>query len=642
MPLKKIQFRSGVSRENTRYTSESVGPPGTASANYTGGWYEVNKVRFRSGFPEKIGGWAPESLNTFMGVCRSLWNWATLGGSKLFGLGTNLKFYIFRGGLYFDITPIRGTATLIDPFAATDGSNVITVTSVDHGCITGDFVTFSNATSLGGNVTAEVLNQEYQVTVLTADTYTIQVAVTANALDVGAGGTVDAEYQINTGPETQQPTVGWGAGLWGYGEWGIGDPVAGGLRVWSQTNFGENLLFAPRGGGIYFWKAADGVATRGVNIADLAGADSDTPVIQNLIFVSDSSRFTFAFGCNDYSSAQQEPMLIRWSDQESLITWTPDATNQAGSVRLSHGSEIVAAIQARQEIVVLTDAAVYSMQYVGAPTIWQTQLLGDNISILSQNAVSLASGVVYWMGVDKFYKYDGRVQTLRCDLRQFIYSDINLQQNQQVFSGTNEGFNEVWWFYCSENSTSVDKYVVYNYLEDIWYYGTMSRTSWLDSGISSYPMATTYNTDDQTGRMLNHEYGVDDNTDGTPVGMEALIASSEFDIQDGHNFGFIWRMLPDITFRGSTGDLVPQVTMSLIPLANSGSGYNNPLSEGGTNTATVQRITRVPVEEFTGQVFIRVRGRQLVFKVESSQLGTAWQIGSPRIDIQSDGRRGNA
>jgi len=641
MPLKKIMFRPGVNRENTRYASEALGST-SAGAMTTGGWYESDKVRFRAGTPEKIGGWTPLTAQKYLGVCRSLWNWVTLSGYNMVGVGTNLKFYLLRGGVYYDITPIRGTATYTGPFAATDGSPTITVTAVAHGCITGDFVTFSGATGLGGNITAAVLNREYQVTVIDVDTYTFTAISTANVLDVGDGGTVDAEYQINIGPEFQTVSVGWGNGLWGYGTWGNGQLDVGGLRVWNQSNFGENLVFGPRGGGIYFWKASDGVTTRGVNITSLAGADADTPIIQNFLTVSDSSRFTFAFGTNDYGNTQQEPMLIRWSDQESLTTWTPDATNQAGSVRLSHGSEIVTAIQTRQEIVTITDSAVYSLQYVGAPTVWQTQLLGDNISIISQNAASLGSGVVYWMGVDKFYKYDGRVQTLRCDLRQYIFADINLDQNQQVFSGTNEGFNEVWWFYCSSGSTMVDRYAVYNYLEDIWYYGTMERTAWLDSGVNDYPMAAVYNEAEGTGRLLNHESGVDDNIDGTPVAMESLIASSEFDIDDGHNFGFVWRILPDLTFRQSTGSNTPQVTMTLIPLANSGAGYNNPQSEGGSSSAQISRIATAPVEEFTGQVFIRVRGRQMVFRIDCNTLGTQWQLGAPRIDIRADGRRGNS
>ena len=351
--------------------------------------------------------------------------------------------------------------------------------------------------------------------------------------------------------------------------------------------------------------------------------------------VSDTSRFTIAFGCTPYGGGDLDPMLIRWSDQESVVNWTPAATNQAGFIRLSHGSEIRTAVQARQEIVVITDSSIYSMQYLGPPYVWGTQLLGDNISIAGINTAVIASGVVFWMGVDKFYKYDGRVQTLRCDLRQYIYSNINLSQQQQFFCSTNEGFNEVWWFYCSANSTVIDKYVVYNYFEDVWYFGTMGRTAWMDSGLLSFPVAATY---DNT--LVYHEDGVDDNTTGTPVAMDSYITSSEFDIGDGHNFGFVWRLIPDVTFRGSTA-ANPQVTMTLKPLQNSGSGYNNPESEGGVNYGTVTRTAVVPIEQFTQQVYIRVRGRQMAFKVEGNQLGLQWQLGAPRIDIKPDGRRGN-
>jgi hypothetical protein len=370
-----------------------------------------------------------------------------------------------------------------------------------------------------------------------------------------------------------------------------------------------------------------------VPLQSLAGA-SDVPTVQKFTFVSDISRFVFAFGCNDYGSATQNPMLIRWSEQESAVNWTPAATNQAGSIQLSDGSELVTCLQTRQEIVVWTDSALYSLQYVGPPVVWSTQLLASNISIYGPNAKAVASGVVYWMGVDKFYKYDGRTQTLRCDLRQYIFSDINASQNQQVFAGTNEGFNEVWWFYCSASSTVVDKYVVYNYAEDIWYYGTIGRTAWLDSGLRDYPLAATY-----THNLVNHEQGNDDNETGTPAPIAASIGSSEFDIDDGHNFGFIWRVIPDLTFRNSTGSETPQCTMTIIPMKNSGSGFNDPRSTNGTSNATIQRIATAPIEEFTGQVYIRVRGRQIIFKVESDRLGTAWQLGAPRIDIKSDGRR---
>jgi hypothetical protein len=601
-----------------------------------GGWYESEKVRFRAGTPEKIGGWQRVSNKTFLGVCRSLWNWVTLGLLNLVGVGTNLKFYIERGGSYYDITPIRGTATLTNPFTATDGSAIISVADVAHGCLTGDFVTFSGATGLGGNITAAVLNKEYQVTVVSNDVYVINTGVTASAADAAGspgGGTVSAAYQINVGPEFQIPTTGWGSGTWGSGPWGTGENSTASLRLWSQINFGEDLLFAPRDGEIYYWDATGGVNTRGVLLSSLGGA-TDVPTTQRFIFVSDVSRFVFAFGCNDYGSATQNPMLIRWSDQESAADWAPSPTGQAGSIQLSDGSELVTCLQTRQEIVVWTDSALYSMQYVGVPAVWSTQLLASNISIYGQNAKAVASGVIYWMGVDKFYKYDGRTQTLRCDLREYIFSDINQSQNQQVFAGTNEGFNEVWWFYCSAGSTVVDKYVVYNYAEDIWYYGTMGRTAWLDSGLRDYPLAATYSRN-----LVNHEQGVDDNETGTALPIAASIGSSEFDIDDGHNFGFIWRVLPDLTFRGSTGDLTPQCNMTLIPLRNSGSGFTTPASTNGTSSAEIQRIATAPIEEFTGQVYIRVRGRQLIFKVDSNRLGTTWQLGAPRIDIKPDGRR---
>ena len=649
--LKKILFRPGVNRENTRYASEALGSVNSGVMT-TGGWYTSEKVRFRAGTPEKIGGWARISSNTYLGVCRSLWNWITLTANNLLGVGTNQKFYIESGGAYFDITPIRATTAAGDvTFAAVTTapfSSTITVTDTAHGATAGSSVTYSGAVSLGGNITASVLNQEYQIaSIISANSYTITakntsgVTVTSNASDVGNGGSLTVgAYQVNAGSEIQVPLVGWGAGFWGAGTWGVGttSSTLTPLQIWNQMNFGQNLFYGPRGGGLYYWDATLGLTIRGENILDLvAPGETNAPRFQNYLLISDASRFVIVFGTNDYGESTLDPMLIRWSDQENPLIWTPAATNQAGSLRLSHGSSIVTAIQSRQEIVVLTDSAVYSMQYQGAPVLWGSQLLGDNISIAGPNAISLASGVVYWMGVDKFYKYDGRVQTLRCDLRQYIFSDINIEQNQQIFSGTSEGFNEVWWFYCSEDSTTVDRYVIYNYFEDIWYYGTMARTAWLDSGLRAFPMAATYSRN-----VVYHEDGVDNNETETTLPIEAYIGSSEFDIDDGHNFGFVYRVLPDLTFRGSTGTETPQVTMTLIPLANSGSGYNNPLSEGGSNTANIQRIATAPIEEFTGQVFIRVRGRQMTFRVDSNRLGTQWQLGAPRIDIRQDGRRGNS
>jgi hypothetical protein len=358
----------------------------------------------------------------------------------------------------------------------------------------------------------------------------------------------------------------------------------------------------------------------------------DVPKYQYSLLVSDALRYLMVFGCNDIDSSVVDPMLIRWCDQESLVNWRPSATNTAGSIRLSHGSQIITVQQQRQEILVWTDSALFSIQYLGSPLVWGSQILADNTSIIGPNATAVASGVTYWMGVDKFYLYNGRVQTLNCDLRRYVFNDINRFQNFQVFAGTNEGFNEVWWFYCSANSTTVNRYVVYNYLENIWYYGSMARTAWSDSGIRQYPQAATYSYN-----IVDHERGVDDNESGTATAINAYIESAEFDIQDGHSMGYVYRILPDITFEGSEATS-PAVTMTLIPMMNSGSGYNNPQSNSGSSSAPVIRTSTTQIEQFTGQVYVRVRGRQMIFKVESNQLGCTWQLGAPRIDIRQDGR----
>ena len=716
MPLKKILFKPGVNRENTRYTNE-------------GGWYESDKIRFRQGTPEKIGGWVRISANIFQGICRSLWNWVTLAGQNLIGVGTNLKFYIENGGAYYDITPFRTTATLTTNYFTTNtstnsgGTTTVTVNHTAHGAINNDFVTISYATSAPtvGGVT--VAAGQYQITFVSANAYTINVTGTASSNATGPGSSTTAYfvYQVNTGPAFAVPSVGWGAGSWGAGTWGNGGTSTDAIRLWNQINWGQSLLYGPRGGPLYYWDAAIGyntssasisvaspavvtstitVATgtpitfstsgalptgltpgttyyalastgtsfnlaltaggtaintsgagsgtayinpNGILLSSLAGTDGYCPIYQNTMTVSDASRFVLVFGTNDYGSTVLDPMLIRWSDQESLTIWYPAATNQAGSIRLSHGSEIVTTLQSRQEILVWTDSTLYSMQYLGPPAIWQTQLLADNISLAGPNAAALASGVTYWMGVDKFYKYDGRSQTLRCDLRQYIFDDINKSQFDQVVASTNEGFNEVWFFYCSSSSNVVDKYVVYNYAEDVWYYGYMGRTAWLDSGLIDYPVAATYSYN-----LVQHEYGLNDCTDSdSGVAIEAYINSAQFDIDDGQNFGFIWRLVPDITFRGSTATS-PTVTMTMLPLQNSGSGYNNPTSVGGQSYASItssgnQAITvggkAYEIEQFTGQVYTRVRGRQMSFSVYSNQLNTTWQLGAPRIDIRPDGRR---
>ena len=637
MPLKKVLPKPGVNRENTRYTNEQ-------------GWYVSDKVRFRQGTPEKIGGWTRLNPYTYLGICRSLFSWVDLSSNTWTTTGTNLKYYISRGGDYYDITPIRLTtapgavtfaADLVVPY-----SQAITVNSPAHGAYIGDFVTFSGAVGLGGNITAAVLNQEYQIaSIIDANSYVINakdpvtgLPVISNALDVGNGGAaVVAQYQVNTGSPiaiipSPSASATWGFGTWGSGPWGGGSNAVLPLRIWTQGNFGEDLVFGPRGGGIYYWIAALGPGVRGVELASLPGA-SDVPTIQNGIFISDIYRFVLAFGCNDYASATPSPMLIRWSDQEDALNWTPSATSQAGSLTLSRGSEIVSSIQARQEILVWTDSALYSLQYLGVPDVWGAQIMGDNISVVGPNATAYANGSAFWMGVDKFYVYNGTVQTLRCDLRKYIFEDINKLQYSQCFAGTNEGFNEVWWFYCSADSDVIDRYVIYNYAEDIWYYGNLGRTAWLDAGIQDYPLAATYNNN-----LVYHEYGIDDNETAVTLPIVASIESSEFDLDDGHNFMFIWRILPDLTFSGSTAGS-PSGVLTLQPMINSGSGYTTPASVGGNSANTVVRTATVPIEAFTGQVYTRVRGRQMIMKFQSTDLGVNWQLGAMRLDMRQDGRR---
>jgi hypothetical protein len=628
MTLKKLSLNPGVNREKTSYSNENS-------------WFECDKVRFRQGFAERIGGWTRISNNTFLGICRSLLNWVTLSGANFLGVGTHLKFYISQGGAYYDVTPIRATTSAGDvTFAATNGSSTITITDTSHGALVNDFVTFSDAASLGGNIIAAVLNQEYQIaSVPTVNTYTITAkdtdgdTVTANASDSGNGGssTVGA-YQISVGYNIAVPIIGWSGGTWGGGTWGTGASSAAALRLWSQSTFGEDLVFVPRGGGVYYWDSSAGTGNRAVLVSSL-GSASDVPTVANTVLVSDVSRFVFCFGANTINTTTQDPLLIRWSDQESVVNWTPAATNQAGSLRLSQGSSIITASQSRQEILVWTDSALYNLQYVGAPIVWNSQLVGQHTSIASQNAVGYANGVSYWMGMDKFYKYDGSIQQLRCDLRRYIFNDINSTQMDQVFAGTVESFHEVWWFYCSADSSTIDRYVVYNYEQDIWYYGTLTRTAWLDSGLQDYPLAATYNNN-----LVEHENGVDDNETTTPAAISANISSAQFDIDDGNNFAFIRRVVPDITFDGSTADS-PSATLSLIPYNSSGSGISDPTSQGGSNSGAITRSATAPVEKYTDRLDIRIRARQMALKIESSGSGVTWQLGSPRIDIRADGRR---
>lgn len=733
MPLQKLQFRPGVNREGTTLANE-------------GGWFQCDKIRFRSGQVEKIGGWTLDTgtVSTggeYIGICRSLWNWVALNGYNYLGIGTNQKFYIQIGtsGNLYDITPTRYAAPAgVTTFAATNGSSTIIVNAAGHGAQTGDYVTYSGAVSLGGNVTAAILNTAtgYEVTYITSNQYSIVVPVTANASDVGTGGaSVVATYQITSGNAVYSIGVGWGAGEWGggitgeaittlngginnsvttvtvvsttgfpatgtflvdtelitytaktpttftgctrgqqgtaaaahltgavvadtalYTGWGEPAPASQGigqqLRLWSQSNFGQNLILNPRGGALYYWvvdanpnivNAAQILASTNTNTQNGIAywqTDVNCPSVCNYVLISDASRFVIGFGVNDYGSSTQNQMLIRWSDQEDVLTWTPSLTNQAGSYTLSHGSRIIAALQSRQEILIWTDSALYSMQYLGAPFVWGFNILSDNISILGPNVTVAISNVSYWMGHDKFYMYSGQVQTLPCTLRQYVYSNINTTQSYQFFAGTNEGYNEVWWFYCSANSSYIDRYVIYNHLEQIWYYGTLTRTAWLDSPLRTFPIAAGYlNTSDElTSGIIYQEAAVDNGTTNPPSAIPAYIQSSDFDIGDGHNFGFVWRIIPDVSFDGSTSE-APNLKFTVLPRQNPGANYGSSDLPTVTSAQSYVGQSTYNVQQFTQYAYCRIRGRQMALVVSSDTAGTQWQLGSPRLDVRPDGRR---
>jgi len=714
MPLQKLQFKPGINRENTNYAGE-------------GGWYDCDKIRFRSGYPEKVGGWQNLAasnngvVNTFFGICRNLWNWITLNSSNLLALGTEQKLYIENGGAFYDITPIRNTATINNnPFAITSGSKLVTVTDTAHGATVGTYVTFSGAT--GANYT--VFNDEYEIVVIVdANSYQIILPTAAAATGSGGGAAVSAAYQVNAGSSLYSPSTGWGIGPWsrdGWGEEYSGTTVVEAtnqLRLWSLDNYGEDLVSAPREGAIYYWAADTTNPPRAVTLKSLAlAAGYDDDFVPNSVYeihTSGVQRFGICIGANPYdpgdANTDFDPMLVRWSDQENIYQWVPAADNQAGELRLSHGSRLVAGRHSRQEFVIWSDSAIYSMQYLGPPYVWGVNLLMDGISIASPNAVVGSSNVMFWMGVDKFYMYDGRVQTLPCSVRQFVFDNFNQDQAYQVVAGGNEQYSEVWWFYPSLNSTVNDRYVVYNYLDNVWYYGELGRTAWLDSptrknpmGVfsiktsylsaaitssdtsinlldaSPYPASGVIQIDSEQvyygsrtsvalndcvrgynsttaashvaystaglvvpNQVMYHEVGNDDLSTATPVPIEAYIDSSDFDIGDGYNFGYIWRILPDLTFDGSTTPApdYPAVTMVCKPRQNSGTAYGTPSAPTVTSTQSYNTQRVYTVQQFTGQVYTRVRGRQMALEVRSTELGVAWQLGTPRIDIRPDGRK---
>jgi len=629
MPFIKLQFKPGLNRDQTNYTGE-------------GGWWAGDKIRFFSGYPQKIGGWVQNFPDTFLGICRQMFGWITSNSDNFLALGTTKKVYIESGTTFYDITPLRATTSAGDvTFAASAGSSVITVSDTAFGSSAGDFVTFSgvdaNGLGAGGNITQAVLEQNYEIaTVINANSYTIiakspttGLPVTANASDSGNGGaSVVGEYEIPVGNVVNIYGYGWGAGAWSRGTWGSGSgtPVVVLQRDWWFDNFDNDLVMNIRNGEIYYW-VYNGIpsANRAVLLSSLAGA-TDVPETAMQILISQNDRHLLAFGCQPYngSPGDFDPLLIRWASQDEPEKWEPLPTNSAGFIRVSRGSKIVRAIPSRQEIVVLTDTSVYSLQFLGTTDVFGLQELADNISILGPRAVTTINNVVYWMGQDKFFMYAGRVETLPCTLRNHVYQDLNFNQIDQIICSTNEAYTEVWWFYPSANSNTVDKYVVYNYVENVWYYGNMARTAWIDNPLRRYPQAVGYEQ-----LLFDHELGNDAN--GAP--LEAYIESNDFDIQqnDGETFILTRRMIPDINFDGSASS-TPEVDLAIRP-------RNFPGSTQQADSFDTQRVVRTSVGTYTDQIFLRARARQMALKISSDQLGVQWQLGSPRLDIRSDGKQ---
>ncbi len=627
MPLTSLKFKPGINREITSYSNE-------------GGFFDCEKVRFYTPFPEKIGGWVKHSSNTYLGTARALHNYVALDGSNYMGVGTHLKYYVEEGGLFTDVTPIRKTSTNSVTFAATNGSSSITVTDSSHGAVQGDFVTFAGATSLGGLIIADVLNQEYTIDSITnANSFVITAkdtsgsTVTANGSDSGNGGSGgDASYQINVGLNTTVGGNGWGAGgfsginadlsTFGWGE-AADTGTTGNVRLWTHDNFGEDLLINPRDGGIFYWDKSDGLNSRAVALSSEAGA-SDVPTIGRQVMVSDIDRHIIVFGANTLGTTVQDPLLIRFGSQESLVDFTPTATNTAGDLRLSSGSEFIQAVETKQQILVFTDRSLFSMRFIGPPFTFGLQELSKNITIISSKSAVAVDESVLWMGKENFYIFNGgRAQQLPCTVRDKVFLDFNFSQSEKVCAGVNSQWSEVWWFYPSASSSENDKYVIFNYANQTWYYGTLSRTAWHDRGVRQFPIGAG------SQYLFDHENGNDD--DGSA--MTASVESSQIDIGDGYQFNFIRQLIPDITFEGSTSEENPTVTFTLQARNGPGSPYTTNSSGASTRTSST------PIEQFTDIVDVRLRGRAFNMKLESTNQGVSWKLGTPRVDIRPDGRR---
>ncbi len=639
MPLAKLQFRPGVNKENTSYSNE-------------GGWSDSDKIRFRFGFPEKIGGWTRQSNYSFLAPCRALHSYVTLQGSLLMAVGTRYKFYINEGGFYYDITPIRATTAAGDvTFGATNGSATIAVADTGHGAATGDFVTFTGAASLGGQITANVLNQEYQINVVDENNYTIQARtvstiasitddgvlnptlVTADGSDTGNGGSsVVGKYQINSGLGVVVSGTGWGSSTWGRGTWGSSATLTtvNNVRLWGIDNFGEDLLFNARDGGIYYWdtSASDYNVDRAVALADLPGADPGTPTIAKQVIVSDNDRHVIAFGCDAQNNiGVQDPLLIRFSSQESLTDWDAAVTNTAGDLRVGSGSEIIAAVETRNQVLIFTDISLHSMQFLGPPFTFGLAQVAENITIAGPSAMTAVDDKVFWMGIGDFYVYTGQTQKLPCPVRAYIFDDINEGQIELTVCALNSTFSEVWWFYPSANSNENNRYVIYNYVEDTWAIGALTRTAWHDRGLFNAPIAAS--TD---GYLYNHETGQNDGSTNPPSAITSYIESSQISIGSGDDFVFLTKLIPDLTFENSIST-APTVDFTLQARNFPGGAYLQTDTSGVTQSATT------PVEQFTEQTWIRLRGRSFAVKVESDTTDTQWRLGTPRVEIRPDGRR---
>jgi len=610
----------------------------------------MDKVRFLSGSPQKLGGWAKATPNFMYGVCRNMWNWITSFTDNFLACGTNKKLYIEAGGYFYDITPLREVnPTLTTPTTdncvdVTNGTAVVNINIIGHDGITGDFVTISGVTGSGspaniGGIPVSEINANHEITVVDANNFTITVTTAATSTVSNAGGTaITVDFEIETGNAIVTAGYGWGTGTWSRGEWGLGstEPIFLQMRDWWMDNFDNDLVANIRNGPVYYWErgsTADpstALATRAALLSSFGGA-SNVPEKVMQILVSQQDKHLLAFGCDPYGGSGAidfDPLLIRWASQDDPFNWTPTATNSAGFLRISRGSRIVRALPTRQEVLIWTDTHLYTLQFLGTTDVFTLQEYADNISIAGPRAVTSASNITYWMGQDKFYAYTGRVETLPCTLRQYIFSDLNFVQSEQIVCGTNEQWNEVWWFYPSSDSNWNNRYVVYNHLEKIWYYGNLERTAWLDTPLRQYPQASNGPQTATVSYLYNHEDGLDD--DG--VAMTSYIQSNDFDIADGEQFMLSRRIIPDVNFTTSTA-ANPEVTLQIRPRNFPGSGFQP------GETADNRKVVATSVDAYTDQVFIRARARQMALKIMSDQLGVQWQLGSPRLDARTDGKR---